>query len=53
MKTFKIVQLVEEIYIIEAEDIESAVDEVYSGLIEPSKYGDMSIESVEEYNEEK
>ena len=48
MKKFKIVQVVEEIYIIEAEDVESAVDMVYSGHVEPTSYGDMSIESIVE-----
>ena len=53
MKTFKIVQVVEEIYIIEAEDEETATDILYSGGIEPNKYGYMFVDSVEEYNEEK
>ena len=48
MKKFKIVQVIEEIYIIEAEDVESAVDMVYSGHVEPTSYGDMSIESINE-----
>ena len=48
MKKFKVVQVVEEVYIIEAEDAESAVDMVYSGHVEPTSYGDMSIESIVE-----
>ena len=48
MKKFKIVQVIEEIYILEAEDVESAVDMVYSGHVEPTSYGDMSIESIKE-----
>ena len=30
------------------EDAESAVDMVYSGHVEPTSYGDMSIESINE-----
>lgn len=52
MKKFKVVQVVEEVYIIEAEDEESAVDMVYSGHVEPTRYGYKFIDSVEEEEEQ-
>lgn len=51
MKRFKIIQTVEEIFYIDAETADAATEILYAGMIEPTEYGNMTIDSVEEYNE--
>lgn len=51
MKIFKIIQTVEEIFYIDAETQEAAIEILYNGMIEPTEYGTMTIDSVEEYHE--
>ena len=51
MKIFKIIQTVEEIFYIDAETQEAATEILYNGMIEPTEYGTMTIDSVEEYHE--
>lgn len=51
MKIFKIIQTVEEVFYIDAETQEAAIEILYNGMIEPTEYGNMTIDSVEEYNE--
>jgi hypothetical protein len=52
MKRFRIIQTVAEIYYIEAETEEEAIEILYDGELEPNEYGTMNIDSVEEYYEE-
>lgn len=53
MTTYKIVQTVEEIYYIEANTKEEAVEVLYAGFVEPTEFGDMmTVDSIELYVEE-
>jgi hypothetical protein len=52
MKRFKIIQTVEEVFYIDAETQEAAIEILYNGELEPSEYGSMRVDSVEEYYEE-
>ena len=50
MKIFKIIQTVEEIFYINAETADAATEILYAGMM-PNEYGNMTIDSVEEYTE--
>ena len=52
MAMYKIVQTVEEIYYIEANTKEEAVEVLYAGFVEPTEFGDMSVDSIDLYVEE-
>ena len=52
MAIYKIVQIVEEIYYIEAETKEEAVGALYAGFVEPTEFGDMTVDSIDLYVEE-
>lgn len=49
MTTYKIVQTVEEIYYIEANTKEEAVEVLYAGFFEPTEFGDMIVDSIDLY----
>lgn len=49
MKSYRIIQIVEETYYIEAENEDDAIDIMHSGEVEPRKIHDGDVTVVEEY----
>jgi hypothetical protein len=46
MATYKITQMVEELYYIEADSEDDALEILYAGVDEPTQYGSMNITDI-------